>query len=156
MRANRVLEVDVVVRAGTVVDMERILDLGFLFWGQLDYPHRYDREQARESIMYAFRSGLVAVLEREDDGVVVGFIAAVLIPLVCHPDKQATEIAYYVLPEFRGKGLLLLRLLEQMARDRGATYLTMISMQCHNPKAAERIYGALGYQHVESSYRKEL
>ena len=158
MRADSVLEVDVRAEKGAAhLHLTGVVQLGALFWDSLPYPEPYNPQQARETMVAAFRSGTVAVLlVKQPDGSdrLAGFAAAIVAPLLCAEAKLAYEVAFYVSPDWRGHGMKLLLCLERLARQQGCRYMSMVAFA--NDKAAPAIYRRRGYEHVESTYRKEL
>lgn len=147
---------DVVFRNGTRSDTQSIIELGRLFWGQLDYREAYDPAQTKLVLELVFETGVICCVEAIETEQVVGFIGLVLMPLLCSKEVQATEVAYFVHPRHRGTGGRLLRYAEEQARAKGAKYINMISMQCVDPDGVRKIYESMGYAHVESTFRKEL
>lgn len=61
------------------------------------------------------------------DGVCVGFIGAVIAPFFFSDYERATDVGFYILPEYRGgrEAFKLLRAIEDWAREQGVTEMFM-------------------------------
>lgn len=72
--------------------------------------------------------------------------------------KAAQEMFWWVRPEKRGgpAGVRLLRAIEQWARERSCTTLSMICLPALKESPAERVYQRTGYRASERSYIKRL
>lgn len=103
---------------------------------------------------------LLAKLIDAEDGVVFvsgedrpqGMIGAHLFRHPISGEIMASELFWWVEPEHRGAGLPLLRALEAWARSRGAAKLQMIAPD----DRTGRVYGALGYAKLETTFQKAL
>ena len=144
------------IRPAEPEDFASIMELARVFWSTTDYKDiTFDEEYATHMMKLSFDQGLITVLEL--GGWVVGFVGGFESPILGNKDVSSViELAYYIKPEHRGNGVELLKGFERQARDRGARFLNMVSLQCSKPEVAEHIYSSMGYEHVESVYRKEL
>ena len=103
-------------------------------------------------------SGIICVAE-DDDGTIVGFIAVAILPFIFNSKHlSATELAFYVTPAAQkaGVGKALLTKAEQVARQRGVKFLTMVSLESVNPVGAQALYTQLGYQKNEVAFTKDF
>jgi len=68
--------------------------------------------------------------------------------------KMASELAWWVKPEFRrtSAGIKLLKALEESAKGNGAVSLTMICLESINPDEVQGIYERMGYAQAERSF----
>lgn len=143
------------VRPADTSDFDDIMVMSRIFWESLDYEEPFDPQHVRALTEALYRQELLVVLDV--DGRAVGVAAATKAPLAGTGSVfVACEVMYYIDPEYRGHGVALLQGLEQAARLAGARYLAMVSLQCSAPKVAETVYARLGYQHVESTWRKRI
>ena len=69
---------------------------------------------------------------------------------------RVIELGYFIHPEHRGKGVKLLRFYEDLAREQGVKYNSMISIQSCNPERANRVYEAMGYHPSEMTFMKVM
>ena len=88
----------------------------------------------------------------KNDGVPVGFLAGAALPFILGLDTIATEIAWWVDPEFRanGVGSLLLYAFEEWARTTGCAIISLSSMDA----GVGEIYIKKGYKLQEYTYTK--
>ena len=142
------------IRMATEEDFESILTLSENFWESTIYDEPFDRDHALVMVKLSYDSGLLAVI---DCGGVVGFCSAVMAPILGSPNAYgATEIAWYVSPESRGgkSGIKLMQFMEEIAKEAGVKYFTMISM--HSSMNVGSIYERLGYKKTETAYTKVI
>ena len=88
-----------------------------------------------------------------------GFLVAMAAPSFLHPGKlQASELAWYVEPEFRGTStaIKLMKMYEAEALERGCTEIGMVCLESINPETTGKIYEKLGYNKHETHYIKEV
>lgn len=90
---------------------------------------------------------------------VVGFLAAGVSSFFSAPVKLATEFAWYVHPEHRGRGALLLDEFEVWAAERGCKGCGIGMNEFPDPKRSEalaRIYRGRGYEPFERAFLKRI
>ena len=92
------------------------------------------------------------------DNEVVGFLIGFLAPAYFSHVLQATEIAWYVVPEHRGKGeaLKMLELFEEWSKKHGAVCVNMGSVEIIHAEKIAKVYNKRGYTLNENTFTKEL
>lgn len=151
----------VVIRGAKTSDLDVLVEYGEKFYESTRYPEEgleYQPEVV-EDLIEVLIDGAGYVLVLEVDGEVKGFILMALIALPYNPDVlSAGELAFYIDEKYRrGKyGTQLLQYAEVVAREKGAKYCTMVSMETSTPRQAEALYENMGYQRTETTYTKEL
>jgi len=91
-----------------------------------------------------------------EDGKIHGALGAIKCPDPFNGDMVAMENYWFVIPEFRGRGALLLREYEKWARAEGCKRISMVHLQKLQPAELKDFYTRLGYEHIESAYIKSL
>lgn len=145
------------IRKATEEDFDDILRLSAEFWLHTQFSEPFDAEHTRNMVQLAHDHKLLAVVEV--DSHIVGFCAGVCAPLMASPHAIAgTELAWWVDPDHRGgkNGIALLQFMEQLAKDAGVKYWTMVTMESSMPEIVGRMYEKMGYQKSETSYTKVL
>lgn len=143
------------IREATSKDYFAILALAEKFWQDTEYDEDFDPAHVLDYIKLAGNCGLLAVVDV--DGKVVGFIAGVVSPLLGNRNALiAAELAYYVEPEYRGRGVRLLSFYERLVKAKGIKYNSMMSLQSSKPEAANEIYRRFGYHHTETTFLKVM
>lgn len=142
------------VREATLADVPRIVAMGRRFITETGYAARIPVNPTQ---MQAFVERLIdgefaTVFVADEGGDVIGMIGAFTYQHPISDEFLASEVFWWVEPERRGSGLRLLRAAERWARAKGAVKLQMIAP---TPEV-ERIYAALGYDKVETTYAREL
>lgn len=149
------------IRGARESDMGALIRYGEKFYQSTRYVEEgleYDPE-AVENLLRQLMGPTGYVLVLDVDGEVKGFILMALISLPYNPEVVAAgELAFYIDEEYRrGKyGTTLLQYAETVAKERGARYCSMVSMETSTPRQAEALYENLGYQRTETTYTKEL
>ena len=90
------------------------------------------------------------------DGKIHGALGAVKFPDPFNGDTIAVENYWFVIPEFRGRGALLLKEFERWSRAEGCKRISMVHLQKLQPEELKEFYTRLGYEHIESAYVKSL
>lgn len=143
------------IRPATPEDFEIILAMCQRFWRHTRYREPMQPDHVIKLIQHAHSIDLLTVLEV--NGEVEGFAAGLSGPLLGNADTiQVLELAYWINPGARGRGIALLRAFEKAARSAGAHYLNMVAMESSHPEIAERIYQRLGFEKAETIYTKKL
>jgi hypothetical protein len=71
--------------------------------------------------------------------------------------KLAQELFWYLQPEHRvGRGGRVLRALERLAADKGASIFSAVAEEGDRAQALGRLYRSMGYELTETMYRKAL
>jgi GNAT superfamily N-acetyltransferase len=136
-------------------DTAHVLEMAEHFWDELIYEVPFDSASAYRQLQISAEQGLVYVMEH--DGKLVGFVAGIAHPLLGNNSYlTGTEISWWVEPEHRGHGKMLMQAIENAAKDIGCKYWCMIALEHMNPRIMDRIYTRSGYQKTETSYIKEL
>ena len=142
-------------RDATAADLPRLCELFERFRAESHYA-KYG--PAHPEVSTPFIESLLTADDRvvlvvEAEAQIVGMIGVVVTQHPMSGERCATEMFWYLEPEFRGSGVWLLRRAERWALDRGAKFILMVSPQSH---AVDRIYEALGYEAGETSWYKSL
>lgn len=100
--------------------------------------------------------GLAQMFGAEIEGVLVGGLGGMVYPDPCDGERVASEMFWFILPQFRGGGLALFNDFEKWAVERDAKRITMIHLQGLAPGILKKLYLRKGYQEVEVHYVKSL
>lgn len=90
------------------------------------------------------------------DGALHGALGAVRYPDPFNGDQCAVENFWFIVPQHRGRGGLLLREFERWATSQGCKRISMVHLQLLQPEELKGFYERMGYRHIESAYLKEL
>lgn len=101
------------------------------------------------------RSPASVVYVAEEDDKLVGIIGANLLPVFYSDQNAALVLFWDVLQDYRGKiGLKLFRKVETWA-DGKAQFVLASNVKGHGPDL-DKVYKRMGYDILETQYRKEL
>ena len=147
------------VRLATHDDIDAIAATGAVFisrtwYGRFVNPSADDLRNALKIIL---QHGCIWVAEI--DGVVCGFLSAVMQPLWFSPcNRVALETVWWMDPAHRGRpeGVRLLLEFERWAKAEGTQAICMSDIVLEGESAAERILARLGYQVTERTFVKGL
>lgn len=145
------------IRAGTVEDFPEIVRMAREFWKHTIFDEPFCADSVEGMAAHCMDQGLFAVLEIK--GKAAGFACGIKGGLLANVYvTTGTEVAYWVDPEHRRgrNGIALLKGLEDMAKEHGVKYWSMIFMQSSMPETVEQIYLKMGYNKSETSYTKVL
>jgi GNAT superfamily N-acetyltransferase len=142
-----------VIREATLADVPVLVELGERFRAEyyseiLASNTEQMTEVARRLI--AIDHGLLLVDDR--GGALVGMLGGFVYDHPISGSRTAVEMFWYVMPEFRGAGIRLLKRFERWAHDAGASLLQMIAPSSEVGSMYER----MGFTYVETTYQKGL
>lgn len=143
------------IRHATEADVPRIVEMGRRFVESTAYQGRIGFDPARvESLARGMLSTPnMAGFVSERDGVVVGMLGMHVYEHPMSGERVATETVWWMDPEHRGTdGVRLLKAGEAWARSLNATTLYMVAP---SPEV-ERLYAALGYARLETTYERRF
>jgi GNAT superfamily N-acetyltransferase len=107
------------IRHANEGDIERLLEMGSLFWENTPYATtgmEYHRESVHNLFVDMINEHYIVVAETPEG--VVGFLGYFIAPFTFHKDYvTATEVFYWVDPEYRGIGSEFLRIVEEDLKD---------------------------------------
>jgi len=146
------------VRSGTELDFESIIDMADSFWKNTIYDEEFCRDTVWEMLKLCLDQQLLSVIE-DQTGKLVGFACALKGGLLGNSSiSSGTELAWWVEPDHRGgrNGISLLKHLEDLATKAGIKYWNMAFMCSSMPDIIEEIYKKMGYIRSEVIYTKIL
>lgn len=149
------------LKLATLDDYDRVEALICNFYGSQNLPYgeiQLDKIRALfDNTIDSLNPDTVMILWI-DDNEPQGLIAGQCTEVVFNSNRVATELAWWVEPEYRkGKaGAELLRSFEYWAKLRDCKFVQMIGLHNEYSKVLGRYYTQQGYGPAESSYVKEL
>tara|TARA_R100001480_G_scaffold142216_2_gene139677 strand:+ start:445 stop:894 length:450 start_codon:yes stop_codon:yes gene_type:complete len=144
------------VREASIEDTFDILILAKEFSKEAPETHKWNKDKTEKFILTAIESPNATVIVFEDDGEIVGAIVGLLNEMYMSQTMVATELAWFVSKDYRGKkgSILLVKTFEEWARKNNADYVCMGDI--HGIISLENLYGRLGYLKCETTYMKEI
>lgn len=104
------------------------------------------------TVGFLIANDLGVVFVSEHRGTVVGMIGLLLFEHPITGEVTATELFWWVEPEYRGSGVRLLKRGEHWAREAGARQLHMIAPTAE----VGQLYERLGFGYLEAAYQKAI
>ncbi|MFZ2950891.1 MAG: GNAT family N-acetyltransferase [Desulfuromonadaceae bacterium] len=115
-----------------------------------------DPDHATKTYQRMIRSGAAVVFALMVGDKVVGGLGGIKGPDLHHPRIVAVETFWFVLPEFRGKGLRLFAAFENWAVEKKCDAVAMVHLTDSQPEILEKLYRRKGYELIEKHYLKVL
>lgn len=145
-----------IIRLATEEDIFDILVLAREFSKEAPVTHKWDREKTETFIRSAIVSPASEIFVLEQDGLLVGSLVAAIHQMYMSHKTLATELAWFVSKEYRGKkgSLLLVKTFEKWAKDNGADFSVVCDIS--GLSELEKLYTRLDYKKSETTYMKEL
>jgi len=147
------------IRDATLADEEAIAVMYRQFMAFAPYADVWTATDDEISATIRHLIEHVKVFVADVDGTLAGCFVAVLSPVWYAPShKVATEVAWWVAPEYR-KGTTAIRLIqafEQWAIESGASMVSMSNLQVNDNGAVADILGRMGYAMTEQTHTKGL
>jgi GNAT superfamily N-acetyltransferase len=150
---------EVVIRQADYADIERLVEFAEQFWSMTEFSNEvaYDLETMINTTADLIDNDVV--LYAESGGQVVGFLAVMISPFPMNKHVlSACEWGFFVDMEYRktGVGIQLLERAEEMLREKGVKFFTMIALDNLRPEIVGRFYQRLGFKRTEIDYMKVL
>jgi GNAT superfamily N-acetyltransferase len=144
-----------VIRKADHGEIPKVVDAFKVFEESSDFV-KVDRAYAIKTYRKLIESGMGGVLLLEDRGVLHGGLGYIFSVDLHFPRKIAIETFWFVLPQYRGKGVALLNAFEELAVQEGCAQIAMVHLADSFPERLRELYLRRGYELMESHYVKEL
>ena len=144
-----------IIRKATNDDIFDLLVLARGFSREAPAMHEWDRDKTEAMLKTCIENELTTIIVMEFEGEVVGGIVGVVQPLLMSNTVVASELAWFVDPNHRGKGAIkLVKAFEGWAKEKGAEYVTMADIR--GIADLSKLYERLGYELTEAAYSKKV
>lgn len=144
------------IRTATPDDVFDILILAKEFSKEAPQSHKWNKEKTEQFILSALQNTNMKIFVIDVDGEIEGALVGLLSELYMSYTVQATELAWFVSKDYRGKpaSLKLIKAFEKWAKESGANQVGMGDIE--GISSLEKLYNRLGYERAETVYLKEL
>ena len=144
------------IRTATPDDVFDILILAKEFSKEAPQSHKWNKEKTEQFILSALQNTNMTIFVIDVDGEIEGALVGLLSELYMSYTVQATELAWFVSKDYRGKpaSLKLIKAFEKWAKESGANQVGMGDIE--GISSLEKLYNRLGYERAETVYLKEL
>lgn len=144
------------IRELTTDDLPTLLPLCREFQAEGGLPGEFVSEKfiCSWNNFITLKMGVVFGMYR--DGKVVGMLGGIAYNDLNDGKMVVMEMFWYVVKEFRGMGLKLLKTFEAWAIKRGAARLCMACLAGLNSDSMSSLYSRLGYRPLDLTFVKEL
>ena len=134
----------------------KLLPMAESFWLEGKMPGIFNPVSFVSSWLTVLDSGMGVIWVLEDENKVIGTLGCGIYRDLNTGDLVASEFFWYVLPDHRGRGILLLREFEKWAKNIGAKRVIMVHLTKCMPERVGEIYKKMGYEMLETHYVKEI
>ena len=144
------------IRAATPDDVFDILILAKEFSKEAPRSHKWNKEKTEQFILSSLQNTNMTIFVIDVGGEIEGALVGLLSELYMSHTVQATELAWFVTKEYRGKpaSIRLMKTFEKWAKENGASQVGMGDIE--GISSLEKLYNRLGYKKAETVYLKEL
>lgn len=115
-----------------------------------------DVEYAIKKYTSIISQGIGAMFGYKVGDKIVGGLGCIKGDDLHYPRSIAIETFWFVLPEYRGCGMELLKAFDEWAKEEGCDYQAMIHLSDSMPDTLEKLYKFKGYKLVEKHYVKAV
>ena len=145
-----------IIREATEQDIFDILILAKEFSKEAPKTHKWNKEKTEAFCQAAIQNTNTTILVLEEDDEIVGAIVGLLNEMYMSQTIIATELAWFVSKDYRGKrgSIILLKPFEEWAKQNNADYVCMGDINGIN--SLESLYTRMGYSKCETTYMKEV
>lgn len=138
----------------TPEDIRNVAVMGASFYAEGSLPGGFREEvfvSSWEKIL-ATGAGRIFVLDRDME--FCGALGALIFPDMNDGAKVAMELFWYVMPQHRGHGLMLMEAFEDWGRANAISRSIIAHFLTINPEAMGKLYRRKGYRAIETNYVK--
>lgn len=146
------------IRAAAVEELSTIAPYGKAFYEEGNLVGTYDPETFRKTWSAFLGKGLGVIFVMEIAAKFAGALGGILFLDPNNNDLVATELFWYVLPEYRNsvESVRLLVAFERWAKEMDARRVSMMHTFGSQVEQLSAIYTRLGYRPLEVHYVKEI
>ena len=144
------------IRTATPDDVFDILILAKEFSKEAPSSHKWNKDKTEQFLLSSFHNTNMEIFVIDVDGEIEGALVGLLSELYMSHTVQATELAWFVSKDYRGKpaSIRLMKAFEKWAKESGANQVGMGDIE--GISSLENLYNRLGYERAETVYLKEL
>ncbi len=144
------------IRTATPEDVFDILILAKEFSKEAPKSHKWNKDKTEQFLLSAFHNTNMEIFLIDVDGEIEGALVGLLSELYMSHTVQATELAWFVSKDYRGKpaSIRLMKAFEKWAKESGASQVGMGDIE--GISSLENLYNRLGYNKSETVYLKDL
>jgi len=144
------------IRTATEDDVFDILILAKEFSREAPKSHKWNKDKTEQFLLSSFLNPNMEIFVIDVDGEIEGALVGLLSELYMSHTVQATELAWFVSKDYRGKpaSIRLMKAFEKWAKESGANQVGMGDIE--GISSLENLYNRLGYERAETVYLKEL
>lgn len=144
------------IRTATEDDVFDILILAKEFSREAPKSHKWNKDKTEQFLLSSFLNPNMEIFVIDVDGEIEGALVGLLSELYMSHTVQATELAWFVSKDYRGKpaSIRLMKAFEKWAKESGANQVGMGDIE--GISSLENLYNRLGYERAETIYLKEL
>jgi GNAT superfamily N-acetyltransferase len=144
------------IRPATPDDVFDILILAKEFSKEAPQTHKWNKDKTEQFLLSALHNTNMEIFVIDVGGEIEGALVGLLSELYMSHKVQATELAWFVSKDYRGKAssLRLIKHFEKWSKENGANQIGMGDIE--GISSLEKLYTRLGYKRAESVYLKEL
>lgn len=151
------------LKVATVEDFSTVKRMALAFLKESPYSNYPKDDTKMETIIFSFlldKEERVCILAFSDEGKPIGIIAGYLNEALFTNEKVASEVMWWVHPDFRKRsraGIELLEAFQHWSRMVGSSYIQMQSLATTDDSGVvDKIYKKYGFYPKEVTYIKEL
>ena len=126
------------------------------FYASSKFLRNFNADHCEEVWIKFITDGVGVIFLLEENGKIIGFLAALKYPDINSGELVATELAWFVKSTRRRKGLLLLKEFEEWAKKEKCKRVIMVHLMDSMPDKLRRVYEGRGYRAMEINYGKEI
>jgi len=144
------------VRPATPDDAHEFTVLVKKFVREANYPFKVDMKLTYDNALLILENPDFFLHVVEDEEELVGFLVGALNKTLFSTEVIATELGWYLKPEYRDgrTALKLLKNYEEWAKEQGADFVTMVDIDTVQDLSA--LYQRRGYELTEKSYVRKF
>ena len=144
------------IRTATPDDVFDILILAKEFSKEAPSSHKWNKDKTEQFLVSSLNNTNMEIFVIDVGGEIEGALVGLLSELYMSHTVQATELAWFVSKDYRGKpaSIRLMKAFEKWAKESGANQVGMGDIE--GISSLENLYNRLGYERAETVYLKEL
>jgi GNAT superfamily N-acetyltransferase len=145
------------IRKATDKDLEDILTISYIYYKEANMSKcSFDYGRLKDSIIHAIHSDDATLLLSDRNGEIVGICFLEKAYPIFSNDCVVDVSIVYVLPDYRGSGVSLIKYIDKIAKEWNAKYIALGVSSGINTERTSQLYKKLGYENIGMDFRKEV
>ena len=143
------------IRELTASEIPLTLEGAHAFFAESKMPGSFSDDAYLKTWSVMVSSGRGVLLVDFEGETPIGALGACISSHMFTGDMMTVECFWFVFPQYRGRGIKLVKAYEEWSKQKGAKFICMVHLKGLQPEILKSLYERMGYHEIETNYLKE-